>query len=470
MIYGLWRWSFYLEYFDNDGLEVTAAEIQAVEKERKAKNILLMAIPKEHMRRFHGMDDAKEICECHRTGLVVMQIQRKCKRLFSNNSLKHLQYPVQKGEIPSVSKTSSSAQNVAFVSQSKAPSIIRLSIGFNGATVLALLLLLQPIFLKIEVPLLVLLIEVIYSSCQNNQRNWDCFHEGLDQIDDLDIDEEMDINWRYVGSIGTSSVHSVVPDLRFQMSTRIPKPEKGLGNRDQLRILKNSMGDLLPLEVAKHKVLFTETECLVVSSDFKMPDENQILLKMTSLGSKLCTGVVTIQALQQVWVIVDSTSREFKGQWYKMGLTEIKEMKSWFGVVVRNKARLVAQGYTQEEVPSPFGFTIDEEVYVSQPPGFVDPDHPKKVYKVVKALYGLHQAPRAWYATLSTFLEKHGYKRGHSKTFTSQCFEENVFNDYGGSILDGNPATGGCHFLDKDLSHCAMNKYEEQTIVATSTS
>ncbi|GJR54379.1 putative ribonuclease H-like domain-containing protein [Tanacetum coccineum] len=56
--------------------------------------------------------------------------------------------------------------------------------------------------------------------------------------------------------------------------------------------------------------------------------------------------------------------------------------------------------------------TIDEEVYVSQPPGFIDPDHPTKVYKVVKALYGLHQAPRAWYATLSTFLEKHGYKRG----------------------------------------------------------
>ncbi|GJU74327.1 putative ribonuclease H-like domain-containing protein [Tanacetum coccineum] len=56
--------------------------------------------------------------------------------------------------------------------------------------------------------------------------------------------------------------------------------------------------------------------------------------------------------------------------------------------------------------------TIDEEVYVLQPPGFVDPDHPTKVYKVVKALYGLHQAPRAWYATLSTFIEKHGYKRG----------------------------------------------------------
>ncbi|GKF84529.1 putative ribonuclease H-like domain-containing protein [Tanacetum coccineum] len=67
----------------------------------------------------------------------------------------------------------------------------------------------------------------------------------------------------------------------------------------------------------------------------------------------------------------------------------------------------------QMDVKSAFLYgTIDEEVYVSQPLGFVDPDHPNKVYKVVKALYGLHQALRAWYATLSTFLEKHGYKRG----------------------------------------------------------
>ncbi|GKG15630.1 putative ribonuclease H-like domain-containing protein [Tanacetum coccineum] len=67
----------------------------------------------------------------------------------------------------------------------------------------------------------------------------------------------------------------------------------------------------------------------------------------------------------------------------------------------------------QMDVKSAFLYgTIDEEVYVSQPLGFVDPDHPKKVYKVVKALYGLNQAPRASYATLSTFLEKHRYRRG----------------------------------------------------------
>ncbi|GKD34995.1 putative ribonuclease H-like domain-containing protein [Tanacetum coccineum] len=61
----------------------------------------------------------------------------------------------------------------------------------------------------------------------------------------------------------------------------------------------------------------------------------------------------------------------------------------------------------QMDVKSAFLYgKINEEVYVSQPPGFLDPKYPKKVYKVVKALYGLHQAPRA------TFLLKNGYRRG----------------------------------------------------------
>ncbi|GKA37896.1 putative ribonuclease H-like domain-containing protein [Tanacetum coccineum] len=55
---------------------------------------------------------------------------------------------------------------------------------------------------------------------------------------------------------------------------------------------------------------------------------------------------------------------------------------------------------------------IEEEVYVSQPLVFVDPKFPEKVYKVEKALYGLHQAPRAWYETLSTYLLDDGFYRG----------------------------------------------------------
>ncbi|GJU00609.1 putative ribonuclease H-like domain-containing protein [Tanacetum coccineum] len=56
--------------------------------------------------------------------------------------------------------------------------------------------------------------------------------------------------------------------------------------------------------------------------------------------------------------------------------------------------------------------TIEEEVYVCQPPSFEDPQFPDKVYKVEKALYGLHQAPRAWYKTLSIYLIENGFRRG----------------------------------------------------------
>ncbi|GJZ33134.1 uncharacterized mitochondrial protein-like protein [Tanacetum coccineum] len=55
---------------------------------------------------------------------------------------------------------------------------------------------------------------------------------------------------------------------------------------------------------------------------------------------------------------------------------------------------------------------IEEEVYVCQPLGFEDPDFPDRVYKVEKVLFGPHQAPRAWYETLSTYLLDNGFQRG----------------------------------------------------------
>nr|GEZ51870.1 putative ribonuclease H-like domain-containing protein [Tanacetum cinerariifolium] len=67
----------------------------------------------------------------------------------------------------------------------------------------------------------------------------------------------------------------------------------------------------------------------------------------------------------------------------------------------------------QMDVKSAFMYgTIEEEVYVCQPLRFKDPNYPDKVYKVVKALYGLHQAPRAWYETLANYLLENGFQRG----------------------------------------------------------
>jgi hypothetical protein len=119
-----------------------------------------------------------------------------------------------------------------------------------------------------------------------------------------------------------------------------------------------------------------------------------------------------------------------------------------FGVVTRNKARLVAEGYSQVEgldfeetfslvarlesicillayathhdfklyqmdVKSVFlNESIKEEVYMEQPPGFEDQEYPNHVYKLHKALYGLKQAPRAWYECLSDFLTQNSFKIG----------------------------------------------------------
>ncbi|GJX25661.1 putative ribonuclease H-like domain-containing protein [Tanacetum coccineum] len=148
--------------------------------------------------------------------------------------------------------------------------------------------------------------------------------------------------------------------------------------------------------------------------------------------------------LQKVWVLVDlpKGKRAIGTKWV------FRNKKDERGIVIRNKARLVAQGHTQEEgidydevfapvarieairlflayasfmgfmvyqmdVKSAFLYgRIEEEVYVCQPLGFEDPDYPNKVYKVVKALYGLHQAPRAWYETLAKYLLDNGFHRG----------------------------------------------------------
>ncbi|GKA25161.1 putative ribonuclease H-like domain-containing protein, partial [Tanacetum coccineum] len=126
---------------------------------------------------------------------------------------------------------------------------------------------------------------------------------------------------------------------------------------------------------------------------------------------------------------------------YKVKLDEL-------GGILKNKARLVARGYRQEEgidfeesfapvarleairiflafaahmnmvvyqmdVKTAFlNGNLREEVYVSQPDGFVDKDKPNHVYKLKKALYGLKQAPRAWYDMLSSFLISQDFSKG----------------------------------------------------------
>ncbi|GJY85657.1 putative reverse transcriptase, RNA-dependent DNA polymerase [Tanacetum coccineum] len=226
--------------------------------------------------------------------------------------------------------------------------------------------------------------------------------------------------------------------------------------------------------------------------------------------------------LQQVWTLVDlpNGKRAIGTKWV------YRNKKDERGIVIKNKARLVAQGYTQEEgidydevfppvarieairlflsyasfkdfvmyqmdVKSVFLYgKIEKEVYVCQPPGFEDPDFPDRVYKVEKALYGLHQAPRAWLditfavcacgrfqvnpknSHLRVMKRIFRYLKGQSKLglwypkdspFDLVAYTD---SDYAGVSLDRKSTTGGCQFLG-----CRLNSWQckKQTMVANST-
>ncbi|GJX88297.1 hypothetical protein Tco_0340311 [Tanacetum coccineum] len=241
---------------------VSAAEIHVVEKERKARTILLMAIPKEHLRRFHGMDDAKEIWEAIRTrfggnanskkmqkavlkqqfeaftissseGLekgydrfqqLLSQLEahgaevstkdanhkflRSLPPAWSNLAMTMRTKPdvdtlsiddlynnlrVFEQELTSTSKSSASAQNVAFVSHSKS-SNNKVKSGHTGPYSTYTPSTSSNNIPEREVPA-GFADEVIYSLFAKQSEDLDLLHEDLEQIDDVDI-EEMDINWQ----------------------------------------------------------------------------------------------------------------------------------------------------------------------------------------------------------------------------------------------------------------------------------
>ena len=160
------------------------------------------------------------------------------------------------------------------------------------------------------------------------------------------------------------------------------------------------------------------------------------------------------------------------------------------GIIIRNKARLVAQGYNQQEgidyeetfapvarleaikmlfslacyknfilyqmdVKNAFlnGF-INEEVYVEQLPGFESFNFPNHVLKLKKAFYGLKQAPRAWYERLSKFLISNGFKMGKIDTTLFIMPKENdmlIVQMYVNDIIFGATNVSLCEEFAKSM-------------------
>nr|GEV63434.1 ribonuclease H-like domain, reverse transcriptase, RNA-dependent DNA polymerase [Tanacetum cinerariifolium] len=267
-------------------------------------------------------------------------------------------------------------------------------------------------------------------------------------------------------------------------------------------------------------------------------DINTVRPNINTASSNINTASPTVNTvrLNDDFFDADNDMRSLDG--VKLDISNIsttyrvyKNKKDERGIVIRNKARLVAQECTQEEgidydeVFAPVArieaIRIKEEVCMYQPPGFGDPDYPDKVYKVEKALYGLHQAPRACqdkyvdailrnfkykdFKLASTPMDKekallkdsdgddvdvHLYKSmigslmyltssrpdiifvGHPKLGLwypkDSSFDLVAYTDsnYVGASLDRKSTSGGCQFLGCKLISWQCKK---QTVVATST-
>nr|GEW20724.1 hypothetical protein [Tanacetum cinerariifolium] len=137
---------------------------------------------------------------------------------------------------------------------------------------------------------------------------------------------------------------------------------------------------------------------------------------VNTIGSSINTANTNVNT--EVWTLVDFPygKRAIGTKWI------YRNKKDERGIVVRNKAKVHLYG------------KIEEEVYVYQPPGFEDPEFPNRVYKVEKALYGLHQAPKAWYETLSTYLLDNRFQRG-LRVISQDKYVDEILKKFGFSTV-----------------------------------
>jgi hypothetical protein len=192
----------------------------------------------------------------------------------------------------------------------------------------------------------------------------------------------------------------------------------------------------------------------------------------------------------EVWHLVPRSNQNVVGtKWV------FRNKQDEHGVVTRNKAQLVAKGYSQvegldfDETYAPIarlesirillayatyhGFKlyqidvksaflngpIKEEVYVQQPLGFEDSEYPTNVYKLSKAFYGLKQAPRAWYECLRDFLLTNGFKVDNADpTLFTKTIDKDLFicQIYVDDIIFGSTNKSSC----EEFSRIMIQKFE----------
>ncbi|GJX86877.1 putative ribonuclease H-like domain-containing protein [Tanacetum coccineum] len=258
--------------------------------------------------------------------------------------------------------------------------------------------------------------------------------------DNEDVGAEADIN-----NLDTTIQVSHIPTTRFHKDHPLNQVIGDLQSATQTRNMSKNLEEHGFVSTIQQRTNHKDLQNWLFACFLSQEESKKVIhaLKDPSWIKTMQEELLQFK-LQEVWTLVDLPNRKraIGTKWI------FRNKKDERGLVIRNKARLVGQGYTQEEgidydevfvpvarieairlflayasfkdfvvyemdVKSAFLYgKIEEDVYVCQPSGFEDPDFPNRVYNVEKALYGLHQAPRAWYETLSTYLLDNEFQRG----------------------------------------------------------
>ncbi|GKE42430.1 putative ribonuclease H-like domain-containing protein, partial [Tanacetum coccineum] len=226
---------------------------------------------------------------------------------------------------------------------------------------------------------------------------------NLEEIDYSDVDEDVGAE-ADMTNLDTRILVSLIPTIRVHKDHPVEQIIRDLHSAPQTRGMTKSVMDHGMFSSVQQRINHKDFQnCLFACFLSQVEPKKAIQALADPSWIEVMQDELLQFKLQKVWSLVDLPygKRAIGTKWV------YKNKKDERGIVM--------------DVKSAFLYAkIEEEVYVCQPPGFEDPEFLDRVYKVEKALYGLHQALSAWYETLSTYLLDNGFQRASTPMKTSK--------------------------------------------------
>ncbi|GKE90634.1 putative ribonuclease H-like domain-containing protein, partial [Tanacetum coccineum] len=252
--------------------------------------------------------------------------------------------------------------------------------------------------------------------------------DGPKWLFDIDV---LTKSMNYVPVVAGTNFNDFVDGSLFDSSSKNasndePQPSSDDGKKDDEGVFKESgiadqekpkNRDNATLE-ATHADFFsdeTEVDMSNITTTYPVPfTPNTRIHKDLSLDHVI-GDVQSVEPKKKVWTLVDLPygKRAIRTKWVYRNKKDKRVARIEAIRLFLAYASFMKFVVYQMDVKCAFLYgKIEEKVYVCQPLGFEDPEFTNIVYKVEKALYGLHQALKAWYETLSTYLLENGFQRG----------------------------------------------------------